>query len=71
MATETNLTRAGSTYAPGQRIEVRRRFDRAWARGFEVVDVTTSGVIIRRCSDRAVLPATFLMSDIRPAAGSA
>jgi len=48
------------------RVEVRRRFDAAWARGFEVAEVNDQGVMVRRLSDGEVLPATFSPDDIRP-----
>jgi hypothetical protein len=50
----------------GGRVEVRRRFDAEWARGFEVAEVNDQGVLVRRLSDGAVLPATFSPDDIRP-----
>jgi len=51
--------------ATGDKVEVRRRFDAAWARGFEVVDVTDRGVQIRRLSDGEVLPAYFPVEEVR------
>jgi hypothetical protein len=52
---------------PGTRVEVRRRFDRAWARGFEVIDVSEAGYRLRRTSDNAVLPVPFPRVDVRAA----
>ena len=51
---------------PGTRVEVRSRFDRSWARGFEVATVVKDGYGIRRRSDGALLPATFDPADVRP-----
>jgi hypothetical protein len=56
---------------PGTRVEVRSRFDRRWARGFEVDAVVAepeespSGYRIRRRSDGAVLPALFVSDEVR------
>ena len=56
---------------PGTRVEVRSRFDRRWARGFEVdavvaeADVPDPGYRIRRRSDGAVLPSLFVSDDVR------
>jgi hypothetical protein len=52
----------------GTRVEVRAKFDRAWARGFEVVEVVadpTPGYRIRRRSDGSVLPVLFAEDDVR------
>ena len=51
----------------GDRVEVRRRFDAQWARGFEVVEVTANGYRVRRESDGEVLPAEFSEEDLRRA----
>lgn len=32
---------------PGTRVEVRRRFDRSWARGFEIVEVVEGSDALR------------------------
>ncbi|MBV8305284.1 MAG: hypothetical protein JOZ04_13820 [Acidimicrobiia bacterium] len=50
---------------PGMRVEVRRRFDQHWARGFELVAVTESGYRVRRLSDGMELPADFADEDVR------
>ena len=47
---------------------MRSRFDRAWARGFEVVepvDGASPGYRIRRRSDGSVLPVVFSSEDVR------
>jgi len=49
----------------GDRVEVRRRFDSAWASGFEVAEVTDGGVVVRRMSDGELLPVTFDPDDLR------
>jgi hypothetical protein len=52
----------------GTRVEVRSRFDRGWARGFEVAEViggVDPGYRIRRRSDGSVLPVVFSPDDVR------
>jgi hypothetical protein len=49
----------------GTKVEVRRRFDQNWARGFEVVEDADEGIRIRRLSDGTVLPAWFDRADVR------
>jgi hypothetical protein len=51
--------------APGTRVEVRKRFDASWARGFEVIDLTERGYRLRRLSDGTELPAAFADQDVR------
>jgi hypothetical protein len=54
---------------PGTRIEVRARFDRAWARGFEVAEQLPEGdgwrYRVRRRSDGSILPVLFDADDVR------
>lgn len=57
---------------PGTRVEVRRRFDERWSRGFEIVDCEEGngggeGVRyhVRRRSDGSVLPVLFDEDDLR------
>jgi hypothetical protein len=56
---------------PGTRIEVRSRFDRRWARGFEVDACVAEDTDrppqyrVRRRSDGAVLPALFVDDEVR------
>ena len=51
---------------PGTPVEVRRRFDFSWARGFEVAEICDEGYTLRRKSDGTVLPAVFVFDDVRP-----
>ena len=55
------------TLEVGDKVEVRRRFDSQWARGFEIVDVDDNGVQVKRTSDGEVLPVRFAMDDVRAA----
>ena len=55
------------TLEVGDRVEVRRRFDAQWARGFEIVEVTQTGYHVRRESDGEVLPVEFSDDDVRRA----
>lgn len=52
-------------HEPGDKVEVRRRFDDKWARGFEVVEATDHGYRLRRLSDGVELPTTFASGDVR------
>lgn len=52
----------------GTRVEVRSRFDRAWARGFELVETISGadpGYRVRRRSDGSVLPVVFSTEEVR------
>jgi hypothetical protein len=52
----------------GTRVEVRSRFDRAWARGFELVETVPGadpGYRVRRRSDGSVLPVVFSPEEVR------
>jgi hypothetical protein len=53
----------------GTRVEVRSRFDRAWARGFEVEEKLPAEpgaqYRVRRRSDGSVLPVLFDDHDVR------
>lgn len=61
----TDTTRRQSALGPGDKVEVRRRLDNNWARGFEVVEVLPAGYRLRRLSDGVEIPATFADADIR------
>jgi hypothetical protein len=50
----------------GATVEVRRRFDRRWARGFAVAAVGSGAYQVRRVTDGAVLPAWFPSDEVRP-----
>jgi hypothetical protein len=54
---------------PGTRIEVRSRFDRAWARGFELAEEIPEGAElryrVRRRSDGSILPVLFAGDEVR------
>jgi hypothetical protein len=53
------------TLSVGDKVEVRRRFDAQWARGFEIVEITDEGYRLKRTSDGEVLPAVFDPDDVR------
>jgi hypothetical protein len=55
--------------ALGDPVEVRRRFDHEWARGFEIADTAPDGYRLRRRSDGAVLPVCFPAGDVRRSSG--
>ena len=47
-------------------MEVRRRFDQHWSRGFEIADDVDDGYRVKRLSDGSVLPVTFGDEEVRP-----
>jgi hypothetical protein len=49
----------------GMRVEVRRRFDQRWARGFEVIEATEKGYRVKRLSDGTEIPTEFAPEDVR------
>ncbi len=49
----------------GMEVDVRTGFDRSWASGFEVAEVTDIGYRLRRVSDHTTLPAVFPFDDVR------
>jgi hypothetical protein len=51
---------------PGTRVEVRRRFDHHWSRGFEIAEVCDAGYRLKRLSDGSVLPTDFTDDEVRP-----
>ena len=53
------------TLTEGDRVEVRRRLDAGWARGFVVASVSDTGMTVRRLSDNEVLPVEFDPEDVR------
>jgi hypothetical protein len=53
------------TLESGDKVEIRRRFDDLWTRGFEVIDVTDAGLRVRRLSDGAELPTVFRDEEVR------
>jgi hypothetical protein len=56
---------SGESLEAGMRVEVRRRFDQHWARGFEIVETGEYGYRLRRLSDGIVLPTEFSAEDVR------
>jgi hypothetical protein len=50
---------------PGTRVELRKRLDGDWARGFEVVSAGPEGYRVRRLSDGGELPLLFQDDDVR------
>lgn len=55
--------------SPGTRVEVRRRFDDKWTRGFEIAACDDSNghplYKVRRRSDGSILPVEFNEDDLR------
>ena len=65
--TSIELPPSSTAIAIGTEVDVRRRFDGAWARGFEVCEQTDTGYRLRRLSDGSVLPVAFPPLDVRAA----
>jgi hypothetical protein len=55
----------GVTLERGVKVEVRTAFDRTWASGFEVDDVTEDGYRLRRLSDNSLLPVVVPLDEVR------
>jgi hypothetical protein len=49
----------------GATVEVRNRFVGKWCHGFEVANHVDGGYVIRRVSDRVVLPAVITHDEVR------
>ena len=49
----------------GTKVEVKRRFDQHWARGFEVAAHLGDAYQLRRLSDGEVLPVAFEADSLR------
>jgi len=49
----------------GVEVDVRTGFDRSWASGFRIAEVTDVGYRLRRDSDQTTLPAIFPFDDVR------
>ena len=56
---------AAPLFPVGTKVEVRRRFDQHWAKGFEVADHADDGYRLRRLSDGEVLPVPFEEESLR------
>ncbi len=54
-----------SRLPPGTKVEVRRKLDNKWARGFEVVEPTPDGYRLRRLSDGEEMPVAFTADIVR------
>ncbi len=62
--------------APGTEVEVHTRYENRWVRGFEIAGIDTERsdaqrpelrrYVVRRRSDRVVLPVPFRADQIRP-----
>lgn len=50
----------------GTRVDVRSRYIGEWTRGFEIAEILTDGVRVRRLSDGSVLGDLFEPDEVRP-----
>lgn len=62
---ETSTEPGEPRLAPGTRVEVRKRLDGEWARGFEIVSASHEGYRVRRLSDGGELPLVIGDDDVR------
>lgn len=49
----------------GTKVEVRRKFDAKWSKGFVVSGVTAEGYLVRRPTDGEELPVIIAIEDVR------
>jgi hypothetical protein len=56
---------SGSMLPAGTKVEVRRKFDAKWSKGFVVSAVTPDGYLVRRPSDGEELPVIIDAEDVR------
>ena len=54
-----------SELTEGMEVDVRTGFDRSWASGFQIAEVTDVGYRLRRASDQTTLPVVFPFDDVR------
>ncbi len=59
--------KARAELSAGTGVEVRNSFCAAWSGGFEVAVATSQGYMLRRVSDRYVLPVEFHSHEVRRA----
>lgn len=64
-AQQSGPDRTPRPLTPGTNVEVRRRFDDRWARGFGMAAADGDGYLVRRLSDGSVLPLPFAREDLR------
>ncbi len=50
---------------PGTRVDVCVRYDGSWSKGFEVLEVSETGYLLKRLSDGTQLPGVFPADDVR------
>ena len=63
---DTEAARLAETMLPaGTKVEVRRRFDAKWSKGFVVSGMTRDGYLVRRPSDGEELPVIIDAEDVR------
>jgi hypothetical protein len=51
--------------SPGTQVDVKNRYVRSWSSGFEVAASVEEGYLIRRMSDRSVLPDVLGFDEVR------
>jgi hypothetical protein len=55
-----------SAFSVGTSVDVRNRFIGTWSHGFEIAALVEAGYMIRRLSDRSILPDVLAFDEVRP-----
>ena len=63
---QADVARTSEFLGIGTRVEVRNSYLQTWSRGFQVAGIIHDAYLIRRLSDRAILPRSFSAEDVRP-----
>ena len=63
-ATATQPLRA-SALPVGSSVDVKNRYVGTWSSGFEVAAIAEAGYLIRRLSDRSILPGVLGFDEVR------
>ena len=58
-------TLRASALAVGSSVDVKNRYIGTWSTGFEVAALVEDGYLIRRLSDRSILPGVLGLDEVR------
>jgi hypothetical protein len=61
----TSLSEPTIAFAVGTSVDVKNRFVGSWSSGFEVAGHVEDGYLIRRLSDRSILPDPLSSNEVR------
>ena len=54
-----------SSFPVGTSVDVKNRFIGTWSHGFEIAGLVEAGYMIRRLSDRSILPDVLAFDEVR------